>query len=103
TRSTSDNYRKKSIPRNSFSGYRHYHRDCPIRRRRWQNCIENGRNEGLCRESSRNSSSRLNSNKRTSTRTRQSHDPDRHWLRYLMLCNSTYRCDKGLHSCKDDL
>ncbi|VUZ51022.1 unnamed protein product [Hymenolepis diminuta] len=44
-----------------------------------------------------NSSARQNPNNKSAlTQTRQSYD--RHWLRYLMLCNSTYRYGARLHS-----
>ncbi|KAM3186220.1 hypothetical protein ACTXT7_004762 [Hymenolepis weldensis] len=66
-------------------------------KRRCRNCNDNGHKEDFYRESSTNSSTRQNqNNKRALTQRRQSYD--RHWLRYLMLCNSTYRCNARLHS-----
>ncbi|VUZ40298.1 unnamed protein product [Hymenolepis diminuta] len=63
----------------------------PYRRRRRQNCNNNWHEEDFYREPSTNSSTKQNpSNRGALTLTRQSHD--RHWLRYLMLCNSTYFC-----------
>ncbi|KAM3178837.1 hypothetical protein ACTXT7_001731 [Hymenolepis weldensis] len=69
----------------------------PYRICRCQNCNDNGHEEDFHRESSMNSSARRNpNNKGALTQMEQSYG--RHWLQYLMLCNSTYRCDARLYS-----